>query len=233
MVITDLPVETLDHIAAAFDSPTDLANLGAVCTQLRLLVEPYHTQFRVIRAPLISPLWEKLATNRSLAQNVRILEVQSAEIHGDREGATIDEPVIPIMFTDLEVPLAPEVDNGDEDDVGTLRAHYLAKNATDLDAERVLVAALRGMSGLTSFRWSRTPPLVNADQEDDIWITIAKCCPSLNTIDVIDREKPYEPVLEETDDPAYQRPTRNPNVRLIQCPMLNENVNKRPLVLFI
>jgi hypothetical protein len=103
---------------------------------------------------------------------------------------TIDEPVIPIVFNDLEVPLAPEVDNSDEDDVGTLRAHYLAKNATDLDAERVLVAALKGMSGLTSFRWSRTPPLINADQEDDIWITIAKCCPSLNTINVISREKP-------------------------------------------
>jgi len=71
------------------------------------------------------------------------------------------------MFTDLEVPLAPEADNGDEDDVGTLRAHYLAKNATDLDAERVLVAALKGRSGLTSFRWPRTLPLIDTDQEDD------------------------------------------------------------------
>lgn len=77
MLVTDLPVETLDHIAAALDSPINLANLGAVCTQLRLLVEPYHTQFCAIRAPLTSPLWEKLATNRSLAQNIRILEVHT------------------------------------------------------------------------------------------------------------------------------------------------------------
>jgi hypothetical protein len=56
MLVTDLPAETLDHIAAALDSPIDLANLGAVCTHLRLLVEAYHIQFRGIRAPLISPL---------------------------------------------------------------------------------------------------------------------------------------------------------------------------------
>lgn len=47
-------------------------------------------------------------------------------------------------------------------------------------------------------------------REDDIWVTLANYCPSLNVIDVIDREKPYEPLLEESDDPAY--PSRNPNV---------------------
>jgi len=222
MLITDLPVETLDHIASSLDSPIDLTNLAAVCTQLHLLVEPYHTQFRVIRAPLTSPLWKRLAANRLLAQNVRILEVQSAEIHGEHEDATLDEPVVPAIFPDLEVRLAPELDSDDEDDVDTLRAHNAAKNATDLIAERILVAALKGMSGLTSFRWSHTPPLINPNQEDDIWVTIAKHCPSLNTIDVIDREKPYEPILEETDDPAYQRPTHNPNVCLLQsCYMIN------------
>ena len=46
------------------------------------------------------------------------------------------------------------------------------------------------MSGLTSFLlW--TPPLINHNQEDDVWIKLANYCPSLNVIDVIDREKPY------------------------------------------
>lgn len=54
MVITDLPIETLEHIVAALDSPTDLQNLAAVCTQLRSIVEPYHTQFRPRPADLAS-----------------------------------------------------------------------------------------------------------------------------------------------------------------------------------
>ena len=44
----------------------------------------------------------------------------------------------------------------------------------NLDAERIPVSALKGMSGLTSFKWMGTPPLTNRDQEDGIWITLAK-----------------------------------------------------------
>ena len=121
MVITDLPQETLDRIAVAIDSPADLRNLAAVCTQLRLLVEPYHTQFRVIRAPLISPVWKILAENRLLAQNVRVLAVQCAEeIQGDspRCDSPTEKPVIPAIWDELEKPLVPELDQDDEDEVG-------------------------------------------------------------------------------------------------------------------
>ncbi|KAF8812095.1 hypothetical protein BYT27DRAFT_7183093 [Phlegmacium glaucopus] len=88
----------------------------------------------------------------------------------------------------------------------------------DLDSERVLVSALKGMSNLTSFQWTRPlPPLINRNREDDIWITFAKYCPSLNVIDVIDRERPFGPMLEEIDDdPAYQRPSHNPNFYLFK-----------------
>ncbi|KAF8805754.1 hypothetical protein BYT27DRAFT_7257988 [Phlegmacium glaucopus] len=216
MVITDLPVETLEHIVAALDLPTDLRNLAAVCTQLRSIVEPYHTQFRVIRAPIISPLWKKFAENQLLAQNVRILEVQSAESHGYHEDAKVDDQVIPAIFGDLEVPSIPELDDDDDDNVEALMAYDAAKNDMDLDSERILVSALKGMSNLTSFQWTRTPPLINRIREDDIWITLAKYCPSLNVIDVVDREKPYEPVLQDTDDPAYQRPSFNPNFYLFK-----------------
>jgi len=79
MHITDLPEEILDHAVDALASPIDLRNLAAVCCFIHL-VEPYHTQFRVIRTPLISPLRKKIVGNRLLAQNVRILEVQPAEV---------------------------------------------------------------------------------------------------------------------------------------------------------
>ena len=90
-----------------------------------------------------------------------------------------------------------------------------------VDAERILVSAastLKGMFGLTAsaFRWTRTPPLINRNQEDYVWMMLANYCPSLNVIDVIDRE----PLLEESDEPAYQRPSHNPNVchiNLILC----------------
>ncbi|KAF8966504.1 hypothetical protein BDZ97DRAFT_1917604 [Flammula alnicola] len=218
MLIIELPPETLDHIAGALESPVDVRSLAGVCTLLRSLVSPHHTQFRIIRAPLLSPVWTKFADNHSLAQNVRTLEVQSAEIKWNYEG--VEEPVIPAIFRNLEAPSLPvahpEADEADDDDVGALRARDAAKNAADLAAERILVSALKGMAGLTSFQWSRTPPLINPNAEADVWMVLAKYCPLLRSIDVVDREKPYEPLLEDTDDSAYQRPTRNPNFFLFR-----------------
>ena len=214
MHITDLPEEILDRIVASLDSPIDLENLAAVCLKFNSLVEPYHTQFRVIRTPLISPLWQELAGNQLLAQNIRILEVQPAEVDEVSAVSGLDAPVVPAIFSHLvSSSEVPEPDGDEEDPVGTRKAYDAAKNAKDLEAERMLVSALKGMSGLTSFQWTRTPPLINPNQEDDIWITLVKYCPSLNSIDVFDREKPYDHVLEERDDRAYQRPTLNPNVR--------------------
>ena len=217
MHITDLPEEILDRAVAALDSPTDLRNLAAVCSHFHSLVEPYHTQFRVIRTPLISPLWQKFAGSQLLAQNVRILEVQAAEVDLYSRNCGLDAPVVPAIFSHLEIPPVPELDSDDEEDLDAVKAYHSTKNAMDLEAERMLVSALKGMSGLTSFQWHRTPPLINPTQEDDIWITLAKYCPSLDSIDVFDRGKPYEfdLMLGERDDPAYQRPTRNPNV----CPV--------------
>lgn len=217
MIMIDFPEEILNRIAAAIESPTDLRNIAAVCTQLRLLVEPSHTQFRVIRAPLISPIWKKFTENRLLSKNVRVIEVQSEPPPRRCRCCDPDEPgdplVIPAIFHDLEQPSVPDINRYDEDTLGARRAYNAAKNAMDLDAERILVSALKGMSGLTSFKWSRTPPLINRDQEDDIWITLVQYCPYLNSIDVVDGKKPYEiRPLQETDDPAYQRPSYNPNV---------------------
>lgn len=186
MILTDLPVETIDQITAALDTHIDLKILGAAYSLFRLPVASAHH----------FSLWNQLSINRSLAQNVRILVIQSAELHRHSKDATLDEPMFPAMYTDLEVPEVHLVDNvdsegtEDEDDISNMKARDAAKKAAGLEAERVLVSALKGMSGLISFRWTRTPPLINPDQKDDIWMKLAKTCSALNSVDV--SERPFE-----------------------------------------
>jgi hypothetical protein len=202
MSITHLPAETLDKIAGFIESPTDLRNF-AVSRQLYSIVSPRHTQFRIIRSPLRSSIWQKFTTHRSLAQNVRTLEIQRPEcydLHPDfavlsdpfmalgdrrRRGFRTNPSVIPEIFKE---------EHGDEDkqfsnvwDSKTVGIPtFNNERNTDLCAERLLVLALRTMTGLTSFIWSRTPPLINPNIEDDIWITLANHCPDLREVQVID-----------------------------------------------
>ncbi|CAA7265497.1 unnamed protein product [Cyclocybe aegerita] len=211
MILLDLPLETLDHIVSTIASPADLANLGEACRLLHSIVSPNHTQFREIRAPLLLPVWSKLAENHSLAQNVRIIEVQSVELYqySDR----VDDPLIPGVFRDLQIPQAPVINDYEDDDGDppvAARAYDAAKNVMHLGAERVFVAALKGMVNLTSFKWSRTPTLIDPAEEEDVW-TVLRGLPCLTDVDVVDREKPYEGDLGEVDDPAYHRPTFSTN----------------------
>ncbi|KAJ3502288.1 hypothetical protein NLJ89_g8960 [Agrocybe chaxingu] len=216
MILLDLPLETLDHIVSAIASPADLANLGEACRLLHSIVSPNHTQFREIRAPLLSPVWSKLAENHSLAQNVRIIEVQSAEPyqHSDR----VDDPVIPAVFRDLQTqqaPLLEDYEDDDEDPAVAVGAYDAEKNSMDLGAERVFVAALKGMINLISFKWSRTPTLIDPAEEEDVW-AVLKGLPRLTDVDVVDREKPYNG-NGEVDDPAYHRPTFSTNFFSLKC----------------
>ncbi len=71
------------------------------------------------------------------------------------------------------------------------------------------------MSGLMSFQWVRTPPLISPDKEEDVWMALVKYCPTLESIDVLEREKHFDPLSREGDDSVYQRPICNPNVCLI------------------
>lgn len=229
--VTSLPTETLDHIASALESLSDLQNF-AVAAQLQAIVSPRHTQFRIVRAPLISPIWQKFIQNKSLAQNVRILEIQAAEAPWNQEN--VDSPVIPAIFKDgderqpLEDHKAERLDGGSDDgsddegsddDSGSsdesdnADAEYRAKNLADLGAERILISALKNMTGLTSFQWSRTPPLVDPKAEPDVWTTLVKSCPNLREVNVVDSEKPHEYSSDDDDDNVeYQRPSRNPAV---------------------
>ena len=239
MAFSRQPVEILDRIAAAVDSIPDLGNLSAVSKQLHSVVAPRHIPYRIIKAPLLSPEWKELVENISLAENVRALEVQSAEIGYNRR--SVDPEIVPSAFPsrqlasdsatssghqhddhhDPESDDAEFAESSDEDDddddsdlLSRIAAQNAIKNAQDLAAERIFISALKNMSRLTSFTWSRTPPLVDPQNEDDIWATLAKHCPDLRELSVLDAEKPHNPHVDETDDPTYQHPTRNPSVSI-------------------
>ena len=232
MAFSRQPVEILDRIAAAVDSIPDLGNLSAVSKQLHSVVAPRHIPYRIIKAPLLSSEWKVLVENISLAENVRTLEVQSAEIGYNR--SSVDTETVPSSFPqlasdsttahqhdhhDVESDGADPAESSDEDDdsddlTSRIAAQNAAKNAQDLAAERIFISALKNMSRLTSFTWSRTPPLVDPKNEDDIWVTLAKHCPDLRELSVLDAEKPHNPYVDETDDPAYQHPARNPSVSI-------------------
>lgn len=216
--VTSLPAETLDQIAAALERSTDLQNF-AVTPHLRSVVSPRHTQFRIVRAPLLSPIWARFVENRSLAENVRTLEVQAAEIEWNRED--VDAPITPVVFKSSDEQQSAQEqkgecpDDGSDDESDTaIKSRFTAKNLTDLAAERIFVSALKNMTGLTSFQWSRTPPLIDPKVEDDVWTILLKRCPDVREIKVLDGEKPHEFSWYDDmdDDPAYQRPSRNPIV---------------------
>jgi hypothetical protein len=95
MSINDLPVEILEQIASEIESPSDLCSFG-VSRKLRSIIFPSHIQLRIIRCPLLSSIWEKLSVHRSLAANVRVLQIQSVEIKWNR--TSVDPPVIPAIF---------------------------------------------------------------------------------------------------------------------------------------
>ncbi|KAF8308882.1 hypothetical protein DL93DRAFT_2231313 [Clavulina sp. PMI_390] len=73
-------VETLDAIALEIDKASDLLSLGLTCKAFYALVSPRHIRFRVIRARLedrrLLPVWDLLARDKTLARNVRVLDIQ-------------------------------------------------------------------------------------------------------------------------------------------------------------
>lgn len=158
--LTRQPTEILDAIALCIDSKKDLVSLALTCRRMHGVVCPRHTDYRVIRAKAsAASVWNHLIVHRSLARNVRILEVLDERC--------ITAPVVPrdivIRDTDLETT---------DDELG-----MHAKQ------ERVLVAALAKMSNLQSFTWSCNHSPISID---DLWPTLLHKCPSLKELDIRD-----------------------------------------------
>lgn len=157
--ITNQPNEILDSIVFHLDSKRDLMALGLSCHRLHSIVFPRHYDYRLIRCKVSSiSVWNHLIVNRSLARNVRRLEI-------------LDE-----RSTELElIPrgiLASDTDLESTDD--ELRMHT--------KQERFLVSALNRTTALHSFVWSCNHSPISID---NVWPTLLKC-QSLRDVEIND-----------------------------------------------
>ncbi|KAJ6590168.1 hypothetical protein DFH09DRAFT_222828 [Mycena vulgaris] len=158
--ITRQPTEILDSIAFHVDSKRDLLSLALSCQRMHDIVFPRHFQYRHIRCKVSSlSVWNHLMVHRSLARNVRRLEILD-------ERAASTELLIP---SDI---LASDTDMDSTDD--ELGMHQ--------KQERFLVGALGKMSSLASFTWACNHSPISID---NIWPTLLKCH-SLQEVDISD-----------------------------------------------
>ncbi|KAJ7277463.1 hypothetical protein C8J57DRAFT_185754 [Mycena rebaudengoi] len=127
--ITRRPTEILDSIAYHVDSKRDLLSLALSCQRMHDIVVPRHFHYRHIRCKVSSlSVWNHLVVHRSLARNVRRLEILD-------ERAAPSEMLIPpdILCSDTDMEFT-------DDELGIHEKQ-----------ERYLVGALDKMTSLLSF----------------------------------------------------------------------------------
>ncbi|KAJ3809567.1 hypothetical protein F5876DRAFT_89383 [Lentinula aff. lateritia] len=129
-IITHQPTEILDAIVFHVSSRTDLLNLAMTCSRMHGVVIPRHFDYRVVKCKVSSvSVWNHLSVHRSLAMNVRRLEVLD-----ERASREMVPGGISSTETDLE----------DTDD----------ELAMHIKQEQYLLDALSKMAHLESFIWS-------------------------------------------------------------------------------
>ena len=147
--LTRQPTEILDSIVFYVDSRRDLLSLGLSCRRMYSVIFPRHFDYRTIKCKVRSiSVWNHLIVHRSLARNVRNLEILD-ERSTDTE---VLPPGILTSDTDLE---------SSDDELGLHDKQ-----------ERYLVSALTKMSALQSFSWSCNHSPISID---NVWPTLLKC----------------------------------------------------------
>ncbi|KAJ6497435.1 hypothetical protein C8R45DRAFT_865233 [Mycena sanguinolenta] len=158
--ITRQPTEILDSIAFHVDAKKDLLSLALSCQRMHDVVFPRHMQYRHIRCKVSSlSVWNHLMVHRSLARNVRRLEILD-------ERAASTELIIPSDILNSDT----DMDSTDDE----LEMHE--------KQERFLLGALGKMSNLHSFTWACNHSPISID---NIWPTLLKCH-SLQEVDISD-----------------------------------------------
>lgn len=148
-LITRQPTEILDAIVFHIDSKQDLLSLALSCQRMHSVIVPRHYDYRTIRCKVSSiSVWNHLIVNRSLARNVRSLEIM------DERCAEVEMVPSGILMTDTDL-------ESTDDELG-LHAKQ----------ERFLVAALTKMSSLSTFTWSCNHSPISID---NVWPTLLKC----------------------------------------------------------
>ncbi|KAK1224019.1 hypothetical protein PQX77_013080 [Marasmius sp. AFHP31] len=174
-LITRQPTEILDSIVFHVESRDDLRNLALSCHRMHSIVAPRHIEYRVIRSKVSSiSLWNHLIVNRSLAKNVRRLEVmdeRSAECEIVPSGITVSD-------TDLE---------STDDEIGIGGIHS--------KQEKFLVGALNRMTHLAQFVWNSNHSPISVDR---IWPALLNR-PSLRDVEINDNLV-FSPLKEDEED---------------------------------
>jgi hypothetical protein len=168
--LVNLPTEILDAIIFHIDSRRDLLNVALGCKRLHDIVFPRHFEYRVIRCKVSSiSVWNHLILHRSLARNVRRLEIlderSSATTGGNFNkcrGIAIPKNILQ-RDTDLE-------STDDE-----LSMH--------VKQEKYLAAALVRMTGLREFQWSCNHSPISIAH---VWPTLMMRAANLRVMDIYD-----------------------------------------------
>ncbi|RPD72603.1 hypothetical protein L226DRAFT_511753 [Lentinus tigrinus ALCF2SS1-7] len=144
------PTEILDSIVFHIDAKRDLLALALSCKRLYSVVFPRHYEYRVIKCKASAlSVWNHLVVHRSLARNVRRLEILD-ERAGEAEQAVPSG----ILTTDTDL------ESTDDE----LALHD--------KQERFVVSALARMTALQSFKWSCNHSLVAFER---VWPALVKC----------------------------------------------------------
>jgi len=186
--LVNQPTEILDAIIFHIDSRRDLLNIALGCKRLYDIVFPRHFEYRLIRCKVSSiSVWNHLISHRSLARNVRRLEIlderSSASTGGNfNKGRGILVPRNILQGdTDLE-------STDDE-----LSMH--------VKQEKYLAAALVRMTGLREFQWSCNHSPISIAH---VWPTLMMRAANLRVMDICDNLV-FAPKVDEDKDGAEQR----------------------------
>ena len=169
--LVNQPTEILDAIIFHIDSRRDLLNVALGCKRLHDIVFPRHFEYRVIRCKVSSiSVWNHLILHRSLARNVRRLEIlderSSVTTNGNfnkGRGIAIPKNILLQRDTDLE-------STDDE-----LSMH--------VKQEKYLAAALIRMTGLKEFQWSCNHSPISIAH---VWPTLMMRAVNLQIMDISD-----------------------------------------------
>ncbi|KAF8156578.1 hypothetical protein B0H34DRAFT_467042 [Crassisporium funariophilum] len=173
--LVNQPTEILDAIMFHVDSRKDLLNVALGCKRLHDVIFPRHFEYRVIRCKVSSiSVWNHLVLHRSLARNVRKLEILD-ERAPSGPGIMVPRGILQ-GDTDLE-------STDDE-----LSMH--------LKQERFLAAALVRMTGLRDFKWSCNHSPISIAH---VWPTLMTRAAHLKSMEICDNLV-FAPRIEGGDD---------------------------------
>ncbi|KAF8806488.1 hypothetical protein BYT27DRAFT_7191043 [Phlegmacium glaucopus] len=185
--LVNQPTEILDAIIFHIDSRRDLLNVALGCKRLHGVVFPRHFEYRLIRCKVSSiSVWNHLILHRSLARNVRRLEILDERSSASTGG----------NFTKGRGILVPKnILQGDTDLESTddeLSMH--------VKQEKYLAAALVRMTGLREFQWSCNHSPISIAH---VWPTLMMRAVNLRVMDIYDNLV-FAPKVDEDDDGADQ-----------------------------